>query len=259
MRLVRFKRADGVVHYGTLEEGAIRGLSGPLEGQDVRPEEIEILPSVDPPNILCIGLNYRKHADESGHAYPERPVVFSKPTTSLIGPDKNIVLPAAAPEHVDYEAELAIVIGKPMKNVSEAEALDCVLGYTCANDVSARDVQFNQDTQWTRSKSYDTFCPLGPCVQTQMDPDDAAIISRVNGQVMQSSRTSDMIFNCRQMLSFLSHQMTLLPGTVVLTGTPEGVGFARKPPVFLRPGDVVEIEIENIGILRNTVQPEIQE
>jgi len=158
-----------------------------------------------------------------------------------------------APDEVDYECELAIVMGKAAHNVVEDEALDYVLGYTCSNDVSARDCQLRLDMQWARGKSFDTFAPLGPCIQTEMDPDHARVCTRLNGQVMQDSNTSDLIFSCRKLVSYLSHCMTLLPGTVIMTGTPAGVGFTRKPPVFLRPGDVVEIEIEGIGVLRNRV------
>jgi 2-keto-4-pentenoate hydratase/2-oxohepta-3-ene-1,7-dioic acid hydratase in catechol pathway len=159
-----------------------------------------------------------------------------------------------APDEVDYEAELVIVIGRTARDVPEEHALDHVLGYTCGNDVSARDCQLRLDVQWARGKSFDTFCPIGPWIETEMDPDDAPICSRVNGRTMQSSSTSDMIFSCRRLVSYLSQCMTLLPGTVILTGTPEGVGFARRPPVFLRPGDVVEVEVGPIGVLRNTVE-----
>jgi 2-keto-4-pentenoate hydratase/2-oxohepta-3-ene-1,7-dioic acid hydratase in catechol pathway len=144
-------------------------------------------------------------------------------------------------------------MGKPAKNVPMADALDYVLGYTCGNDVSARDCQLRLDNQWARGKSFDTFCPLGPWIETEIDPDSAPILSRLNGQVMQQSNTSDMIFDCRRLVGFLSRAMTLLPGTVIMTGTPEGVGFARRPPVFLRPGDTIEIEIEGIGVLTNNV------
>ena len=137
--------------------------------------------------------------------------------------------------------------------MSEVEALDFVLGYTCANDVSARDCQGRLDKQWARGKSFDTFCPLGPWIETEMDPDNAGLRTRLNGQVMQDSNTNDMIFGCRELISYLSYQFTLLPGTVILTGTPSGVGFARKPPVWLKHGDVVEIEIDGIGVLRNPV------
>jgi 2-keto-4-pentenoate hydratase/2-oxohepta-3-ene-1,7-dioic acid hydratase in catechol pathway len=155
---------------------------------------------------------------------------------------------------VDFEAELCAVIGKIAKNVSEDDALDYVLGFTCGNDVSARDCQRKLDVQWARGKSFDTFCPFGPYIETDVgDPNALRISSRVNGAVMQDSNTRDMIFSVRKLISYCSHNMTLLPGTLIMTGTPEGVGFARKPPVFLKDGDTVEIEIENVGVLKNNV------
>jgi len=216
-----------------------------------------LLPPVDPPNILAIGRNYRAHAAETGSALPDKPLFFLKATTALIGHEESIALPASAPNEVDWEAELAIVIGRRARKVSTEEALDFVLGYTCANDVSARDCQ-RVDKQWARAKSFDTFCPLGPWLVTadQLDPDCLRIRSRLNGQTMQDANTSAMVHSCRQLVSYLSHQLTLLPGTVILTGTPEGVGMARRPPVFLKPNDVVEVEIEGIGVLRNAVSAE---
>ncbi|MDD3928099.1 MAG: fumarylacetoacetate hydrolase family protein, partial [bacterium] len=168
----------------------------------------------------------------------------------------DILLPKMAPHEVDYEAELAIVIGRTCRNVPEYEALDYVLGYTCGNDVSARDCQMKQDTQWARAKSFDTFCPLGPWIETELDPDGLDIVSRLNGETMQSSNTSDMLFDCRYLVSYCSRIATLQPGTVIMTGTPSGVGFSRKPPVFLRPGDKIEVEIEGIGTLCNGVRAE---
>lgn len=215
--------------------------------------DVRLLAPLDPPNIICIGLNYRKHAEESGAKLPERPVIFAKTTTAATGPGEPILVPAMAPDEVDYEAEIAIVIGKTAKNVTEGEAPGYILGYTCANDVSARDCQRRLDVQWTRAKSFDTFCPFGPWIETDMDPDNARISMTLNGQVMQDSSTSDMIFGTRALVSYISHAMTLLPGTIILTGTPPGVGFARTPPVFLKPGDVCEVEVEGIGVLRNPV------
>lgn len=217
----------------------------------------EFLPPVEPPNIFAIGRNYRGHVAETGARLPECPLVFQKATTALLAHGRAIVLPASAPNEVDFEAELAMVIGRTARGVAEAVALDYVLGYTCANDVSARDCQ-RIDKQWTRAKSFDTFCPLGPWLVTadELDPDHCSIRSRLNGRVMQDDSTGAMVFSCRQLVSFLSHQFTLLPGTVILTGTPEGVGFARQPPVFLRPGDRVEVEVEGIGTLSNPVVAE---
>jgi 2-keto-4-pentenoate hydratase/2-oxohepta-3-ene-1,7-dioic acid hydratase in catechol pathway len=221
-------------------------------------EVARLLAPVSPVNVIGIGLNYRRHAEESGFAVPEEPLVFAKLTTSVTGPRDPIVLPVDAPEEVDYEAELAIVIGKTARHVSEAAALECVLGYTCANDVSARDCQIRRDKQWTRAKGFDTFCPLGPClvIDPTMDPNALRIRSRLNERVMQDSSTADMIFSVRKLISYLSRQFTLLPGTVILTGTPEGVGFAREPAVYLRAGDTIEVEIEGIGRLVNRVKSE---
>jgi len=258
MRIVRFRHND-LIADGVLTGDAIELLGAPpfagldRTGATVPLAEATLLAPVDPPNVIALGLNYRRHAEESNMKVPSHPQMFIKATTSVIGPSEPIVLPAMAPEEVDYEAELCIVIGKPAKSVSERDALDYVLGYTCGNDVSARDCQLRLDGQWARGKSFDTFCPLGPWIETDLDPDNCAIASRVNGETMQSSNTSDMIFGCRTLISFLSRVMTLLPGTVIMTGTPEGVGFARKPPVFLKPGDVVEVEVEGTGVLRNEV------
>ena len=213
------------------------------------------LPPVEPPNVFAIGRNYRAHVEETGARLPDAPLIFQKATTSLTGHDTPIVLPAAAPDEVDFEAELAIIIGREARNVAPQDALDYVRGYTCANDVSARDCQRN-DKQWVRAKSFDTFCPLGPWLvpADELDPDNCPIRSRLNGRVMQESNTCQMIHPCRKLISYLSHQFTLLPGTVILTGTPDGVGFARRPPIFLRPGDRIEIEIDGIGTLANDVR-----
>jgi 2-keto-4-pentenoate hydratase/2-oxohepta-3-ene-1,7-dioic acid hydratase in catechol pathway len=165
-------------------------------------------------------------------------------------------LPAAAPDQVDYEAELAVVIGKAARRVSEADALEYVLGYTCGNDVSARDAQWKLDKQWARAKSCDTFCPLGPCLVTGIDPDSLKIQTRLNGNTMQESNTHDLIFNVPKLVSYVSHNKTLRPGDIIMTGTPEGVGVARTPQVFLKPGNTIEVEIDNIGVLRNPVRAE---
>ena len=261
-KIARFA-ADGVVRYGVLEgEDTLRVIDGDLFGAwrptatTVPLAQAKLLAPVEPPNIVAIGLNYRAHAIESGAALPERPVIFLKATTSLCGPEDTIILPRMAPDEVDYECELAIVIGKRAHHVSEAEALDYALGYTCGHDVSARDCQLRLDVQWARGKSFDTFAPLGPWIETEIDPDNAPIRTRLNGQVMQESNTNDLIFSCSELISYLSDAMTLVPGTVIMTGTPSGVGMARKPPVFLRDGDVVEIEIDGIGTLRNRVARE---
>ncbi len=259
-RLARIKTPDGGAFHATVRpDGAYALIEGDLFGEwrvtdrVVSPERATLLAPVAPPNVLAIGLNYRAHAKESGHPLPERPVLFIKANTAVCGPDDAIVLPREAPDEVDYECELAIVVGKRAKHVGEDEALDYVLGYTCANDVSARDCQLRLDAQWARGKSFDTFAPMGPWIETDLDADNARIRTRLNGRVMQDSSTNDLIFSCAQLVSYLSQSLTLLPGTVIMTGTPSGVGFARKPPVFLRAGDTVEVEIDGIGTLRNTV------
>jgi len=259
MRIARFVTPDGRTATGRLvddrtAEPLVGTLFGTLEFAAARLPVARFLPPVEPPNIFAIGRNYRAHAAETGSAVPERPMIFIKPTTALLGDGGTIVLPAAAPDEVDYEAELAVVIGRPARRVPEDRALDFVLGYTCANDVSARDCQ-RSDKQWARAKGFDTFCPLGPWLVTAdaLDPADLRIRSRLNGRVMQDARTSAMLHSCRALVSYLSHQFTLLPGTVILTGTPEGVGMARTPPVFLKAGDRIEVEIEGIGTLTNAV------
>jgi len=263
MKIARFRAPDGAVTYGVVEGDVARPIEGDIfgawqtTGKSLPRAQVKLLAPVVPPNVYAIGLNYRLHAQESKMALPERPVIFIKATTAVCGPDDVIVLPRVAPHEVDYECELAIVIGKTAHHVGEAEALDYALGYTCGNDVSARDCQIRLDKQWARGKSFDTFAPLGPWIETELDPDAAPIRTRLNGQTMQDSNTNDMIFSCRQLIAHLSDAFTLLPGTVIMTGTPSGVGFARKPPVFLRPGDVVEIEIDGIGVLRNPVAAEL--
>jgi 2-keto-4-pentenoate hydratase/2-oxohepta-3-ene-1,7-dioic acid hydratase in catechol pathway len=221
---------------------------------------VSILPPMYPCNILALGLNYRQHADETSVSYPEIPILFLKATTSVIGHMSPILLPQAGPANVDYEAELAVIIGKRVKNVSRSEAMDSILGYTCANDVSARDWQIEkQKKQWARGKSFDTFCPLGPYLVTRdeiPDPQNLRIRTVLNGETVQDSNTYDMIFDVPAIISDLSRSMTLLPGTVILTGTPEGVGFTRQPPIYLHDGDIVTIEIEGIGKLTNPVKRE---
>jgi 2-keto-4-pentenoate hydratase/2-oxohepta-3-ene-1,7-dioic acid hydratase in catechol pathway len=226
-------------------------------------EEIQVanwLAPIQPAVIYGVGLNYRAHALETGAEPPENPVLFMKPTTAVADPGQPILLPAACdhgPE-VDYEAELAVIIGTTAHNVGIDRALDHVLGYTCANDISARRWQKHAGGgQWIRGKSFDTFCPLGPVLVTAdeiRDPQVLAIGSALNGQVMQSSNTADMIFSVAELIAFISRDTTLLPGTVILTGTPEGVGFARKPPVFLADGDIIEVSIGGIGSLSNPVR-----
>jgi acylpyruvate hydrolase len=218
--------------------------------------DVDILAPVPRPGkLICVGLNYRDHAAESNMAVPSSPVTFSKYATSIIGPSRSIVLPAVSSQ-VDYEAEMAVVIGRRAKHVPIAEAFDHVLGYMNLNDVSARDLQF-ADGQWQRGKSCDTFAPMGPWIRTRdevADPHSLRIRLRLNGQVMQDSSTAQLIFGVDHIVSFLSQTVTLEPGDVIATGTPPGVGFARKPPVFLKPGDLVEVEVEGLGVLSNTVE-----
>lgn len=262
MRIARFLTSDGRTLTGRLaDERSAHPLVGDLFNHPAFESHTlsiaKLLAPVQPPNIFAIGRNYRAHAAETGSAVPEKPMIFAKVTTCLNHPGDPIVIPSSAPNEVDFEAELAIVIGRTARRVSAAAALDYVLGYTCANDVSARDCQ-REDKQWTRAKGFDTFGPLGPWIVTadELNPDRLAIRSRLNGEVMQQASTSSMIHNCAALVSYLSHQFTLLPGTVILTGTPEGVGMARKPPVFLKPGDRIEVEIEGIGTLANPVAGE---
>lgn len=258
MRLARFISSDSRVGFGELiaEDRALPLISS-LPTLEFGPTPISIqrlLPPVEPPNIFAIGRNYRAHAAETGSEVPVAPMIFQKPTTALLAPGEAIHIPRSAPDQVDLEAELAIVIGRKARRVSPRAALDFVLGYTCANDVSARDCQKN-DKQWTRAKGFDTFCPLGPWLVTadKIDPANLRVSSRLNGQTMQESSTSQMLFSCAELVSYLSEQFTLLPLTVILTGTPEGVGVARTPPVFLKPGDQVDVEISGIGVLSNPV------
>jgi acylpyruvate hydrolase len=213
-----------------------------------------LAPVPRPGKLIAIGLNYRDHAAESNMPIPERPVVFSKFTTSVIGANEPVILPATS-QQVDYEAELGVVIGRRAKNISLGQALDYVFGYTIINDVSARDFQF-ADNQWQRGKSCDTFAPMGEAVVTSdevSDPHNLSIKLRLNGRTMQDSNTDQLIFGVPQLIAFLSETITLEPGDVIATGTPPGVGFARKPPVFLKPGDVMEVEIEKLGVLRSPV------
>ena len=212
------------------------------------------LPFARPGKIVCVGLNYRDHAEESGMEIPARPLLFAKWPNALIGPGKPILLPAQAKE-VDYEAELGVVIGERARGVAAADALGHVAGYVCANEVSARDVQF-ADGQWTRGKSFDTFGPVGPMVSADQVPDPQALPIRclVNGEVVQDSSTAQMIFTVAEVIAFISDGITLEPGDLILTGTPAGVGWVRKPPVFLADGDEVTVEIEGVGSLTNPVR-----
>ena len=262
MRIIRFLDDGGQEQLGEEDDGGAKLLSGDLYGgltpTENRAEVGKLLAPVMPANIYCIGLNYREHAAESGLEPPERPVVFMKPNSALAHPGDPIRLPACRnDEEVDYECELAVVIGKTARDVAAANALDYVLGYTCGHDVSARHWQLKfGGGQWIRGKGFDTFCPLGPVLVTTdeiPDPQALRIKTILNGNVMQDHTTGDMIFSVAELIEFLSQDTTLVPGTVILTGTPQGVGFARDPQVWLRDGDRVVIEVEGIGRLENPV------
>ena len=266
MKVTRFLAKDGQRAYGVIDPSdhcLVRPMTGDIFGKyrlGKQKKTGQFLVPVVPPLIYALGLNYRKHSEETGIECPERPVVFLKAVTSLSGPGDPIVLPAAGPSEVDFEGELAVVIGRRGKNIPLAEAMDYIFGYSCANDVSARDWQNRlQKKQWARGKSFDTFCPLGPWIVTRdeiPDPGRLRLQTRVNGRIMQDSSTSNLIFSVPEIVSDLSRSITLLPGTVILTGTPEGVGFTRQPPVFLKPGDTVRVTIEGIGELTNPVVSE---
>ncbi|MFQ6068450.1 MAG: fumarylacetoacetate hydrolase family protein [Candidatus Bathyarchaeia archaeon] len=217
-----------------------------------------LAPIIMPPKIICLGLNYKDHAAEQGKNPPDEPVIFMKPHTTIIGPNENIVKPYFV-KQLDYEAELAIVVGKEAKNVSVNDAKSRIFGYTILNDVSARDIQF-KDKQWTRGKSFDTFAPIGPCISTAnqiKNPTNLQVYTWVNKELRQNSTTSNMVLNVFEIVHHLSRVMTLEPCDIIATGTPAGVGFAMKPePKFLQDGDVLEIEIEGVGVLRNKVVEE---
>jgi 2-keto-4-pentenoate hydratase/2-oxohepta-3-ene-1,7-dioic acid hydratase in catechol pathway len=262
VKLIRHLGHGGPAYAALQPDGSAREITGDLFGAYQVTDRVvapgRLLAPLAPANILCIGLNYRKHAEEGGRGVPERPVLFLKPTSTLNHPDDPIELPRKlASSEVDYECELAVVIGRHCKNATRANALDFVLGYTCANDVSARDWQQRLGGgQWCQGKSFDTFCPLGPVLVTRDEipnPNSLRLRTILNGEPMQDWNTSDMIFDVPTLIEFLSGSKTLLPGTVILTGTPHGVGFARRPPVWLKPGDTVSIEIEKIGTLTNPV------
>ena len=267
MRIVRFL-SGGKEHLGQQldDSSALElegGLLGPRRDTGRRLKIEKLLSPVVPTDILCIGLNYREHAAESGSAIPENPMLFIKSSNALNNPFDPIPLPRRSSQ-VDYEAELAVVIGpRPVKHVSRDRALEYVLGYTCANDVSARDWQREKSLgggQFARGKSFDGFCPLGPCLVTADEiphPNNLRLRTLLNGKVMQDHTTADMIFDVPALIESLSSTMTLRPGAVILTGTPQGVGFARNPPVWMTDGDVVVIEIEKIGRLENSVRREV--
>lgn len=256
MRIVRFA-AGGRVKYGVLDGEVIRGFQGKplthfkrpsalprLDGTTYARDKVRLLAPCIPSKMVCLGLNYRSHAEEAKLPIPPVPLIFLKPSTAVVGPDDEIILPRQS-RRVDYEGELGVVIGKKAKEVPHGKAKDHILGYTCVNDVSDRYAQ-KEDGQWTRAKGYDTFAPIGPCVETEIDPEDLQIETYLNGELRQSARTSDLIFGVEELVGFISNVMTLLPGDVIATGTPSGIGR-------MSPGDVVEIKVEGVGTLRNFV------
>ena len=251
MRFVRYQTKNQPPTFGWVQEDLVGALDGsPLsEFRRLPPslplESVRLLPPVLPSKIIGVGRNYVEHAKEHGAEVPDVPLIFLKPPTAVIGPEERIVLPQLEKRRVDYEAELGVVIGRRAKAISRERAKECVLGYTCFNDVSERYAQ-KSDGQWTRCKGYDTFAPIGPWIETEVDPDDLLVESYLNGEVRQSARTSDLIFGVEEIISFISGIMTLVPGDVIATGTPSGIGK-------MRPGDVIEIKIEKIGTLKNYV------
>jgi 2-keto-4-pentenoate hydratase/2-oxohepta-3-ene-1,7-dioic acid hydratase in catechol pathway len=250
MKFVRYRR-DQQVAYGLVVDQVVHHLDAepwgqPLQGPAVSDlADVELLAPCQPTKIVAVGLNYSAHAAEHGHPVPMEPIIFLKPPTTVIGPGAAVVYPDHLSRQVDYEAELAVVMGRRARHVQREEASAFVWGYTCANDVTARDLQ-QRDGQWTRSKSFDSFCPLGPWVVSELDATDLAIRCLVNGTVRQEGRTSDMIFGVDELVAYVSAVMTLEPGDVIMTGTPAGVGP-------LQPGDRVTVEIEGIGALENEV------
>ena len=259
MQLIRYD-ADGVTRIGIVEGDGVRDagtdLFAPAPGDPVGPlAALTVLAPVPPPGkIVCVGRNYREHAEETGSAVPTQPQLFAKWSNALVGPGASIVHPTIT-EQLDYEAELTVGISRRARHVAIADALGFVYAYTCGNDVSARDLQFG-DTQWTRGKALDTFAPMGPCLVTAdeiPDPQNLGIRCVVSGETLQDSSTSEMLFSVAEIIAFTTEAITLERGDVIMTGTPPGVGVARTPQRFLHPGDTVRIEIDGIGALENPV------
>ncbi|HOT85216.1 MAG: hypothetical protein BWX56_00473 [Euryarchaeota archaeon ADurb.Bin023] len=249
MKLLRYNNNDKIEN-GIFENNTIKKIKGDLFSEfqvtetEIDPSSVKLLPPTMPTKIVAVGLNYRDHAKELKMEIPKNPIIFIKPASTVIGPEDPIIYPETS-NQVDYEAELGIVIGKRAKNIEKDEAKEYILGYTVFNDVTARDLQ-KKDTQWTRSKSYDTFAPIGPMIETSVNPFDLPISLKLNGITKQNSSTKNMIFNCYELLEFISEIMPLEPGDVIATGTPPGVGPMNR-------GDIVEAKIEGIGVLKNYV------
>ncbi len=249
MKIVRFTHKSKT-EYGILDGDVVRVIAGmPFEAiQETKRSyplsDIALLPPCLPSKIVALGVNYRSHGEEMNHQPPDEPLIFIKPATSIVGPEAKIIYPPSS-KRVDYEGELGVVIKKPARQVSKEEAKNYILGYTCVNDVTARDLQ-SKDIQWTRAKSFDTFGPIGPCIETELDPSDLSLETILNGEIKQKTRTSQLIFPVLELVSFISHIMTLLPGDIISTGTPGGIGPMQV-------GDTVEVKIAGIGTLRNYV------
>lgn len=250
MKIVRFKTGTDIA-YGLAEAAGVTVYQGsPFVAWEATEtmvpwEAVQLLSPVIPTKVVCVGRNYLEHAEELGNEVPDEPVIFLKPATAVIGPDAPVFYPPSS-SNVHHEAELAAVVGRVARNVAAEDAGRYIFGYTAANDVTARDLQ-QKDGQWTRAKGFDSFCPLGPVIETELDPlERLAVICRVNGDVRQAGFTSDMVFGVAEIFEFVTRVMTLLPGDVLLTGTPSGVG-----PVV--PGDVMEVEIDGVGVLANRV------
>ena len=252
MKVLRFRGENQKSSFGLLQEKEVLEINGDIFGEYVitkttyNMNELRILPPCSPSKIVAVGLNYRDHAEEMKKTPPEEPMLFMKPSTAVIGHEDKIIYPTHMTSRVDYEGELGVVIGKRAYWVKESEALKYVFGYTCINDVTARDLQA-KDVQYTRAKGFDSFAPIGPVIETELDPTDLQISTFLNGERKQHSRTSNLIFSVPRLVSFVSHVMSLLPGDIIATGTPAGIGSMRI-------GDKVEVEIEGIGILRNYVE-----
>lgn len=244
MKLVRFE-VDGKTFTGRLEDTVIKPEGPDQDDKNHDLDSVRLLAPCQPSKVVAVGLNYRDHIIEMGHQIPEEPVIFLKPSTSVIGPNDHIILPPQS-SRVDHESEFGIVVGKTASHVSRKDAKDYILGFTCVNDVTARDLQ-TRDGQWTRAKGFDTFCPIGPWIETELDPQDLSVEMYLNGELRQSSRTSNLIFDPYFLLEFISGIMTLYPGDVIATGTPSGVGPVNE-------GDKLEVRIQGLGSLINFVK-----
>lgn len=250
MKIGRFSEGNSVF-YGIVEDGMVHQVEGDIFGvfhkTDIKKplESLKVLAPVMPSKAVCVGVNYKSHSEEMNHQLPSEPLLFIKPNSAVINPGEEIIRPAQS-QRVDYEGELVVVLRKKAKDIDIKDVDDFVLGYTCGNDVTARDIQ-QKDGQWTRAKSFDTFLPFGPYIETDIDPDDLSLKTYLNGRVVQESRTSNLIFKAKELVAFISHCMTLYPGDIIMTGTPSGIG----PMVS---GDIVEVEIEGIGLLKNIVK-----